>query len=241
MTRATSGWGVVFDMDDTLLLTSPTFHAAMLRLCLRLAELGIPMDETRERLDRVDLGRIEEAGYGKARWPESMGLTYRSFAEEGRLPYDPQVERECVQIGWSTYEAHPPVRAGAREVLETLRPRVLLALATMGDEDLQRARLEHSGLERHFDRVFIVRHKTPGEFRRILDACGLAPERAFMVGDGMRSDINPALEVGMHAIHVRGQSWAHQQVPPLHGDFHAVDDLEDIPPLVFERMGPPPG
>jgi putative hydrolase of the HAD superfamily len=94
----------------------------------------------------------------------------------------------------------------------------------------------HSGLEPHFHRVFIVPRKTPEQFRLILSECGLAPGRAFMVGDGMRSDINPALEIGMHAIHVRGQSWAHQLVEPLHGDFVAVDRLEEIPPIVFGRM-----
>ncbi|MBI5838193.1 MAG: HAD family hydrolase [Candidatus Eisenbacteria bacterium] len=237
MTRPDLGWGVIFDMDDTLLLTSPTFEAAILKLALRLGELGIPMDVTRERLNDVDLARIEQVGYGRHRWPESMGLTYRAFVDEGRLPYDAGVERECVAIGWATYEAYPPVRQGAREVLETLRPYVKLTLATMGDADLQRPRLEHSGLEHHFDRVFVLPRKTPGEFRHVLDECGFVPERAFMVGDGMRSDINPTLSLGMHAIHVRGQSWAYQNVPPLHGDFFAVDSLEEIPPIIFGRMG----
>ncbi len=236
MTRRLSGWGVIFDMDDTLLLTSPTFEAAILKLSLRLAELGIPMDETRARLDEVDLARIRHVGYGRQRWPESMGLTYRAFVDEGRLAYDAAVERECVAIGWETYAAYPPVREGAREVLETLRPRVTLALATMGDEDLQRPRLEHSGLEHHFDRVFILPRKTPEEFRHVLAECGFEPATTFMVGDGMRSDINPALELGMHAIHVRGQSWAYQNVPPLHGDFFAVDELHEIPAIVFGRM-----
>ena len=239
MTAAAPGWGVLFDMDDTLLITSPTFEAATLKLCLRLAELGVPMEATRARLEQVDLARIEQIGYGKARWPESFGLAYRELARERGLEHDPAVERECVAIGWSTYEAYPPVREGAREVLETLRPRVPLTLVTMGDQDLQRTRLEHSGLEHHFDRVFIVPDKTPARFRRVLKECGLVPERAFMVGDGMRSDINPALEVGMHAIHVRGQSWAYQMVPPLHGDFFAVDQLEEIPGIVFGRMAEP--
>ena len=237
MTRTARRWGVIFDMDDTLLATSPTFEAATVRLCRRLEALGIPGEETRARLEDVDLARIEHSGYGRARWPESMGLAYRSFVREGRLAPDPAVESECVAIGWSTYEAYPAARPGAHEVLEALRPRVSLVLATMGDEDLQRPRLEHSGLQPHFDHVFILPRKTPEQFRHILGVCGFVPERAFMVGDGMRSDINPALEVGMHAIHVRGQSWAHQLVEPLHGDFAAVDRLEEIPPIIFERMG----
>ena len=81
------------------------------------------------------------------------------------------------------------------------------------------------------DCPWAVRHKVAGDKHLAWR------QRAFMVGDGMRSDINPALEVGMHAIHVRGQSWAHQLVEPLHGDFAAVDRLEEIPPIVFERMG----
>ena len=70
----------------------------------------------------------------------------------------------------------------------------------------------------------------------MLEEQSFVPEKTFMVGDGVRSDINPALALGMHAILVRGQSWAHERVDPLHGDFHAVDGLEEIPGIVFNAM-----
>ena len=160
------------------------------------------------------------------------------------LRYDRNLEETCAAIGWATYDDDPPVKPGALEALETLRPRVRLGLVTKGDFELQSRRLERSGLRHHFDEVYILSHKTPREFRRILEEQKYRPERAFMVGDGVRSDINPALKLGMHAVQMRGQSWEHERVPPLHGDFHGVDRLEEVPPLVFAAMAraeAPPG
>src|SRR5204862_7264864 len=106
--------------------------------------------------------------YGKARWPESLGLTYRSLVEEGRTVYDGAVEAACVGLGWQTYEANPDVRDGAREVLEALRPRARLVLATRGDEDLQGRRLDHSGLRGHFDALYFLERKTRETYGAIL-------------------------------------------------------------------------
>ena len=237
MSRRPSEWCVIFDMDDTLLDTSPIFEAAVLKFCLKLAELGVPMDETRARLSRIDMGRIEELGFGKARWPESIGLTYRELAEDRSWEYDHDMERACAAIGWETYDVYPEVKPGALEALETLRPHVRLVLATKGDVDLQSGRLQRSGLREHFDHVYILAQKTPAEFRKILSEQNFEPARAFMVGDGVRSDINPALELGMHAVQMLGQSWEHERVEPLHGDFHALERLEDVPPLIFRTMG----
>jgi putative hydrolase of the HAD superfamily len=236
VSRRPSEWLVLFDMDDTLLDTSPIFEAAVLKFTLMLAELGVPVEETRARLSQIDMGRIEEMGFGKHRWPESIGLTYRSLAHERSLRYDRHLEEACAAIGWATYEEYPPVKPGALEALETLRPRVRLALATKGDRELQSGRLERSGLRHHFDDVYILPQKTVAEFRAILGELNYRAERAFMVGDGIRSDINPPMELGMHAIHVRGDSWEHERVPPIRGDFHAVDALAEVPPLVFAAM-----
>jgi len=237
MTRYPSEWGLVFDMDDTLLVTSPTFEAGVLKLCLKLAELGIPMDDTRARLERIDLARIEALGYAIARWPDSMGLAYRSFVEEGRLErYEEQVEKECIAIGWETYARDPEVKPGAREVLEELRPHARLVLATRGEAELQGRRLSRSGLKEHFDAVYFMERKNAATYGALLREQRFEPRTTFIIGDGMRSDINPALELGAHALLVRGQNWVHEQVPPVRPEFDAVDSLHEIPGIVLARM-----
>lgn len=238
MTRRPSEWGVVFDLDDTLLYTSPTFEAGVLRLSLFLQTLGLEDEEIRSRLLTIDLERINELGYGKARWPESMGLAYRSFVNDQKLPgYDPALERRCVEIGWETYEIHPELKPGAREVLEGLRPHARLVLATRGDEELQGRRIDHAGLRHHFDAMYFMEWKTPETYGALLQEQGFDPRKTFIIGDAIRSDINPALSLGAHAILVRGQNWEHERVDPLEGHFHEVDDLEEIPPIILRAMG----
>jgi putative hydrolase of the HAD superfamily len=167
-----------------------------------------------------------------------MGLAYRSFVEEGRLPeFDPHVEQQCIGIGWDTYDSHPDLKDGAREVLETLRPHVRLALATRGDEELQGRRLDHAGLRHHFDALYFLEWKNRETYGALLGEQGLKPATTFIIGDAIRSDINPALELGAHAILVRGQNWEHERVPPVGDSYHEVDRLDEIPALVFKAMG----
>ena len=96
-------------------------------------------------------------------------------------------------------------------------------LCTRGDPDLQGRRLDHSGLRHHFDGVYFMERKNPATFRAVLIEQGFETSTTFIVGDGVRSDINPALELGAHAVLVRGQNWEHERIDPLHADFAAVD------------------
>jgi FMN phosphatase YigB (HAD superfamily) len=73
--------------------------------------------------------------------------------------------------------------------------------------DLQRAKLEGSGLGIFFDTIVISGEvgfgkPDPRIFKLALARLDTKPEAAVMVGNSLKSDMSPAMEIGMMAIWV---------------------------------------
>ncbi|MGA3034477.1 MAG: HAD hydrolase-like protein, partial [Terracidiphilus sp.] len=56
------------------------------------------------------------------------------------------------------------------------------------------------GLARHFTAVEIVAEKDPQAYREVISRHELAPHSSWMIGNSPKSDINPALAAGLHAV-----------------------------------------
>src|SRR5690606_24015508 len=92
-----------------------------------------------------------------------------------------------------------------------------------GDPEYQRSCVQGAGV---FDvlgqeRVHVCAHKTADAFREVLARLGIVePGAAWMIGNSVRSDINPALEVGANAILVETENpWVYDVVEPIHNGF----------------------
>jgi putative hydrolase of the HAD superfamily len=84
--------------------------------------------------------------------------------------------------------------------------------------------------------VEVVSHKTTDVYTSILSRHGVAPERFVMIGNSLRSDILPVVEVGGWAVHVPAAvSWSHEEADApahLHGRFVEVPALERVPEAI---------
>ncbi len=120
---------------------------------------------------------------------------------------------------------------GVAEVLEAVAPQYRLMLITKGDLFDQEIKIARSGLAERFQDVEIVREKDPATYQRLLTKHQVAPERFLMVGNSLRSDILPVLEIGGHAVHVPYElTWAHEHAePPQHERFAQLPNLEALP------------
>ena len=73
----------------------------------------------------------------------------------------------------------------------------------------------HSGIADCFERIEIVSEKNPDTYRQVVASMGVSPGEFCMVGNSLRSDVLPALEMGAHAVHVPYHvTWAHEQAEP---------------------------
>ena len=89
-----------------------------------------------------------------------------------------------------------------RESIRTLAERHRLILVTKGNAQEQQKKFDRSGIHMHFTAVEIPSEKHPDAYREIVERHALVPESTWMIGNSPRSDINPALAAGLHAVYV---------------------------------------
>jgi putative hydrolase of the HAD superfamily len=184
---------LLFDGDDTLWENNSYFEQAISAFVTFLAHSTLSPEEVRQILDETE--RI--TGYGSANFARSLESTYRRLAEREVTPADiARVHALAEEI-----RRHPlEVISGVVETLAFLAPRHDLVLLTKGDFDEQQLKIEASGLESWFLRSIVVPEKDPETYRKVLEDLKFDVARTWMIGNSPRSDVNPALQVGMNAV-----------------------------------------
>lgn len=205
---------LILDADDTLWESNIFYEQTIQTFARRMAQEGFDPHRARETLSQVEHERIPIYGYAPQEFVQSLVLTYhRLCQEDGRTP-EPEVEAEIEALGRQVVE-HPIIlMEGVPETLACLRPHCRLFLLTKGDPQVQMSKIERSGLARYFEAVHIVPEKGPDVLRDLLARYNLDPAWTWMVGNSPRSDINPALEAGIGAIHIPYHTpWAFEETP----------------------------
>ena len=123
---------------------------------------------------------------------------------------------------------------GVAEVLDSLKEKYKLVVVTKGDLLDQERKLEKSGLAKYFHHIEIVSEKKPSNYTKLLKHLDINPEEFVMVGNSLKSDVLPVLELGSYGIHVPFHTtWEHEKVDVIITEpkfFHA-ESIKDILPL----------
>ena len=102
-----------------------------------------------------------------------------------------------------------------QEVIEDLSRKYRLLLITKGDLFDQETKIARSGLADYFTGVEIVSDKNSETYEKILSRHDIAASRFIMIGNSMRSDIVPIVQIGGQAVHIPYYStWDHEQKHP---------------------------
>ena len=229
---------VLVDFDDTIVETAPRFQNARRRLFDMLVAHGFEPDACEQvhhhEVDPVMLGRF---GLGPARLVHSFPETYRRLCVAmGRTPDDATVG-ELVALAHSV-AGTPPLLEGALDALGRLaRELPTMVYTQAGDVEYQLGCLREAGVLDVVGeaRVVVTDVKTGARLRETLDLLGVErAERAWMIGNSIRSDVNPALEVGANAILIEiDDPWHHDEVEPLRAGFPVVRSLSEAATLLL--------
>lgn len=102
---------------------------------------------------------------------------------------------------------------GVKDVLVELSQAYELMLITKGDLFDQEVKVAHSGLRPLFAHIEVVCEKTPEIYRSVLDKHQIVPQHFLMVGNSLRSDVLPLVELGAHAVHIPYHiTWEHENL-----------------------------
>ena len=200
---------VGFDADDTLWRSEDYFHAAqeefegIVGRHVDLGDTGV-----RDRLYAVEKGNIALFGYGV----KGMALSMVEAAvdiTDGRIPA--RELHRIVQIAKDMLRHPVDLLPGVREAVEAIAREHAVVLITKGDLFHQEAKVRDSGMAALFRRIEIVSEKDVATYARLLDEFGIPAERFVMIGNSLRSDIVPVLQLGGWGVHVPYHlTWAHE-------------------------------
>ncbi len=197
--RIAPGQSLLIDADDTLWENNIYFDRAIANFISFLNHHQYTPDEVREVLYDVERENIRHHGYGMHSFANSLVKCFEQLSLE---PLTPELQQRirgfADQIAEHPMEFLPEVP----ETLADLASRHRLFMVTKGNITEQSGKVERSGLQDYFTAIEIVAEKDAGVYHSVVEKYGLVRETTWMIGNSPNSDINPALEAGLHAVFV---------------------------------------
>jgi putative hydrolase of the HAD superfamily len=220
---------LVFDLDDTLIDTSRVFFEARDAFISFMMSKGHPEESTLRAFGEAEERNLARYGYISERNLVTMREAYEELSQQDhtRIVYS-DLER-IGRIGLKCLYTLPKALPGAVELIKWCRGRYRLALLTRGSIALQTAKINSLGIRDAFETIHIVSRKTPASFYEVFSLANCRPENSVSIGDSMRFDILPAIEIGMAAaIHTQypfsDMQWDH-------------DKCTEVGPCIFTATG----
>ena len=225
------GQNLLFDADDTLWESNIYFERVIEEFLDLLAHSGKPREEMRQILNAVEHSHLATRGYGA----KPFGLNLRdAFKKLTGNPAGSEIRRwvdeRIVQIEGHDIE----LLDGVAETLEYLAERHKLVLLTKGRENEQLQKLSRSGVGAFFSVVEVVREKEVQTYLTLLERHRFERGKTWMIGNSPKSDINPALAAGLHAVLIpHHQTWVleHENLPGEMDRFHLIEQFAGLKKL----------
>ena len=203
---------LLIDADDTLWENNIYFERAIARFITFLNHHEFSPEQVREVLNDVERECIVKHGYGLQSFAHALADTFERLSVQ---PVTPELHAQVRSFADSIFEHPIEFLPDVPDTLSYLRERHRLILVTKGDRAEQSGKVERSGVRQHFEAVEIVAEKNAEVYASVVAKHGLAPYSTWMIGNSPKSDINPALAAGLHAVFVpHGDTWIleHEEV-----------------------------
>ncbi len=206
---------LLIDADDTLWENNIYFERAIARFISFLNHHEFSPEQVRAVLNDVERECIVTHGYGLHSFAHALGQHFRTSQSSSRdsrtCTHRSEASRRRIEN--HSIEFLPEVP----QTLGYLRDRHRLILVTKGALAEQSGKVERSGISDYFHDVEIVAEKNPAAYAWVVEKHSLDPATTWMVGNSPKSDINPAMAAGLHAVFVpHGDTWIleHEEINP---------------------------
>jgi putative hydrolase of the HAD superfamily len=217
-----------FDADDTLWVNETFFREAE----LAFAKLLSPY-ETANKIDqelfKMEMDNLDLYGYGVKAFVLSM---VESAIDISNGNVTNGTIKKILDIGKSMINQPVELLDGVEEVLKSLSDKYRLILATKGDLLDQERKLEKSGLSNYFHHIEVLSDKKEENYSKLLSHLDINPSEFLMIGNSLKSDILPLINIKAHAIHIPFHTtWAHEMVTEEETNgkaYKTVSSLRDI-------------
>ncbi|MEM6320537.1 MAG: HAD family hydrolase [Bacteroidota bacterium] len=200
---------IAFDADDTLWVNEPYFRKAEDAFCA-LMENYLPHHSSHKELFAIEIKNLPLYGYGIKAFTLSMIEAAMSISNK-TITLD--AIEQMMQIGREMLEAPVELIPDIESVLQALQGKYRLVMATKGDLLDQERKLEKSGLSKYFHHIEVMSEKKIPNYEKLIRHLDIPPNEFLMIGNSLKSDVLPVLELGGHAFHVPFHTtWAYERV-----------------------------
>jgi putative hydrolase of the HAD superfamily len=197
MSRFPAGQTLLIDADDTLWENNIYFERAIAAFISFLDHKEHSPAQVRQTLNTVERETILSHGYGLTSFTQSL---LGCFERLSPVPVTEEKRERIRGFARAIAEQEIELLPGVSETLADLATRHHLILMTKGDRAEQADKLTRSGLRQYFAAVEIPAEKSPQAYRDVIGRHNVAARSAWMIGNSPKSDINPALAAGLHAV-----------------------------------------
>ena len=222
-----------FDADDTLWVNEPFFREAEEKFA-SLMEDFMPQHQIIKELYRTEIENLRRYGYGIKGFMLSMMETALRISDH-KIPV--KFIEKILGIGQAMLEKPVDVLPGVEDVLKSLNGAYRVVMATKGDLVDQERKLKKSGLEKYFHHIEIMSEKKVSDYEKLIRHLDIQPSEFLMLGNSLKSDSLPVLELGGFAIHVPfHMTWLHEKIEHevSHERFFTVENIALAGELIRE-------
>jgi putative hydrolase of the HAD superfamily len=224
---------IAFDADDTLWVNETYFRDAEHQFAKLLSKY-----ETENKIDqelfKMEIENLSMYGYGIKGFMLSM---VECALKLSNYTLDQRIIEEILNIGKDMLEKPIELLEGVEEVLQSLHGKYKLIVATKGDLLDQERKLEKSGLIQYFHHTEVMSEKKIPDYQKLVKHLDVEPQELLMIGNSLKSDVLPLIEIGASAIHIPFHTtWAHEEVSKqdaLNSDYKTLSTITDILPLLL--------
>jgi len=198
-----------FDADDTLWVNETYFREAELEFG-HLMQQYETINQIDQELFKIEIENLPIYGYGIKGFILSMLETALKLSNN---QVSHTTMNAILDIGKTMLNKPVELLDGVENVLKTLSQSHRIIMATKGDLLDQERKLEKSGLIKYFHHIEVLSDKKEHNYTKLLNHLDINPNEFLMVGNSLKSDILPLVNIGAHAIHVPFHTtWQHEQV-----------------------------
>jgi putative hydrolase of the HAD superfamily len=214
------------DADDTLWHSEDGFHTVTGRFCELLQPYAQDPSNLATTLDMVERRNMALFGYGVKSFTLSM-VEAAIEVSGGAVPAE--TIQQLVDEGRTLLARPVDLLEGVEEALAAIAATYRLVVITKGDLLHQEQKFHASGLDRHVEEIVVVSEKDVRTYRRLVERYGVEPGGFLMIGNSIRSDILPVLELGGRAVHIPYEYlWGHEAAEH-DGDVPTLASIKELP------------
>lgn len=198
-----------FDADDTLWLNESYYQETGQKF-YQLLTPYLSCEEAEKELFKTEMGNMELYGYGAKAYILSIIETALRVTENR---VGANIISEIITLCKELLNKPVVLLDGIADILEQLsHSDYRVIMVTKGDLLDQERKLNKSNIAKYFHHIEIVSDKKESDYIKLLERLSITPEHFLMVGNSLRSDVLPVINIGGYGVHVPHQmTWAHEK------------------------------